>query len=53
MAAPEHRALVRSVLTATRDQFASVLPDFQYLVWTLRTDLPGPWAARVHRGDVS
>jgi hypothetical protein len=33
-------ALVRLVLTATAGQYPIVLPDFQYVVWTVRPDIP-------------
>jgi hypothetical protein len=35
---PTGAALVRLVLTVTAEQFAVVLADFQYLVWTLRPE---------------
>lgn len=33
-------AVVRLVLTATARQYPIVLPDFQYVVWTVRPDVP-------------
>ncbi|MDT7565045.1 MAG: hypothetical protein QOG76_3669 [Pseudonocardiales bacterium] len=30
--------VIRLVLTASAEQFAAVLPDFQYFVWTVRPD---------------
>jgi hypothetical protein len=41
-AAPEHRAVVRLVLTASAAQFQAVLPDFQWFVWTVRPDTGAP-----------
>jgi hypothetical protein len=35
---PSGPALVRLVLTVTAEEFAVVLADFQYLVWTLRPE---------------
>lgn len=36
--APDRRAVVRLVLTASAAQFQAVLPDFQGFVWTVRPD---------------
>jgi hypothetical protein len=30
--------VIRLVLTASAEQYAAVLPDFQYFVWTVRPD---------------
>ncbi|MDT7560011.1 MAG: hypothetical protein QOC83_5141 [Pseudonocardiales bacterium] len=35
---PGRGVVIRLVLTASAEQFAAVLPDFQYFVWTVRPD---------------
>lgn len=36
--APENRAVIRLIMTATADQFAGLVPDFQQFLGSVRPD---------------